>query len=263
MSYVYKFIDYRDKIIYIGKTNNIEYRIKQHFSKNGHLPKKCYEYVKEIWFIEVNGKTNVDIYETFLINKYVPRYNVEKKFQEMIDLHKNDFISLEEIDWKQLYFQFNESGIMCSKKPIEYPFFNNNLMTYDKAIVLLDYNYYQLINRKGLYEYYIDNILEEQENFLEYLILLHQNIINNKKFNFYLSNFDKPLSNENDAFEYVAINIKDINCIDLEKLLVMVQCKMLIRLSKNVYGLVVHTPYTLKQFSQHYYFNENELIPNG
>ena len=66
MSYVYKFIDYRDKIIYIGKTNNIEYRIKQHFSKNGHLPKKCYEYAKEIWFIEVNGKTNVDIYETFL-----------------------------------------------------------------------------------------------------------------------------------------------------------------------------------------------------
>ena len=41
MAYVYRFIDGKGNIIYVGKTVNINSRMQQHFS-NGHLDKQCY-----------------------------------------------------------------------------------------------------------------------------------------------------------------------------------------------------------------------------
>ena len=48
--YVYKFSDFNNNVIYVGKTNNIYNRMKQHFEGNGHLPMECYSSVK-IFFI--------------------------------------------------------------------------------------------------------------------------------------------------------------------------------------------------------------------
>ena len=83
--YVYKFVDYTDTIIYIGKTEDIDRRMKQHFNGKGHLDKECYDSVCEIYYIKLDGKTNMDIYETYLINKYRPKYNKEKQFNENLD----------------------------------------------------------------------------------------------------------------------------------------------------------------------------------
>ncbi|WP_416389558.1 GIY-YIG nuclease family protein [Paeniclostridium hominis] len=38
------FIYENNKIIYVGKTNNLDRRFKQHFTK-GHLPEECYRSV--------------------------------------------------------------------------------------------------------------------------------------------------------------------------------------------------------------------------
>lgn len=260
MTFVYKFVDYQNNIIYIGKTKKIENRMRQHFNGDGHLPMECYQNVSHIFVIELNGKTNMDMYETYLINKYTPKYNVDKQFKEHMNLHNNDFIKINEVEWKELFFVFNKNGISISFKPIKYPFFENNLSNYDKCIKLLEYNYYQLIYRPGFYENYLCNIFNDHDDMIEYLKLIHKEILDGKVFDLSLSCFDEPLSSENDAFEYVAINLNCIKSINLVKLLTMVQCKMLVRITNNIYGIVVHSPYTLKQFEQHYYLNEYEMF---
>ena len=42
---VYRFLNFNEEVIYVGKTERIEYRINLHMSKSGHLPAKCYEEV--------------------------------------------------------------------------------------------------------------------------------------------------------------------------------------------------------------------------
>lgn len=262
MSYVYKFLDYEDNILYIGKTNNFKNRMKQHFNINGmgHLPKECYENVAKIYYIKVDGKTNVDIYETFLINKYRPKYNIDKQFRELVYLHNNEFIKVEEIDWIEVYFYFSKNGFEYSlKEKSSFPFLDNSLMDYEKSIVLLDYNYYQIKNRTGLYKYYFKDIIKENNDFLLYLEMLQQEILLYRNFNTQYSCFDETISEINDTIQYVAINIDKIKNIDLKYLLIMVQSKMLIRLSDNLYGLIAHTPYALKQFNLNYKVNEFNL----
>ena len=215
---------------------------------------------KNIFYIEVNGKTNVDIYETFLINKYRPMYNIDKKFNELLDLHKNEFIYLEEIEWKELFFVFNKKRIHTSKYFIDYPFFNKNLTLQEKGVSLVEYNYYQLINRNGLYQHYLGNMFKEHQNMIHYLISFHEDFLSSYSYFNEYSCFDEPLSIENDSFEYVAININDIKNKDLEILFAMIQCKMLVRLTINLYGIVAHTPYALEQFNKQYYINEFEYI---
>ena len=41
MYYVYRFLDKDNEIIYVGKTYNLETRLKTHFGKKGHLPEEC------------------------------------------------------------------------------------------------------------------------------------------------------------------------------------------------------------------------------
>ena len=263
MAYVYKFLDYDDNIIYIGKTTNFKNRMKQHFNMNGngHLPLSCYQNVAKIFYIQVDGKTNVDMYETYLINKYHPLYNVDKHFNENLSLHNNIFIFIEEIEWTEVYFYFSKIGFEYSLYfKNSFPFLNKSFMNYEKINVMLEYNYYQLKNRIGLYQHYIKDILKENENLLLYLEKLHEEIIKTKNFNSQYSCFDVTISDKNETFQYVAIDINKITTIDLKMLLTMVQSKMLIRLNNNYYGLVAHTPYTLSQFNLNYRINELEVI---
>lgn len=258
--FVYKFLNFKSEIIYIGKTKNIHNRMKQHFEGAGHLPDSCYLNVNKIFFTEVDGKTNVDMYETFLINKYRPIYNTEKKFNELLSLHINDFITIEEVDWKELFFMFSKKGIITSNYFINYPFFKKELTLQEKGVQLIEYNYYQLIHREGLYTHYIGTIFNEYQNFLHYLISFHEDFLINYYYENNYSCFDEPLSKQNDAFEYAAININDIKNKDIEKLFAMIQCKMLVRLSPDIYGIVAHTPYALEQFNKQYRYNEFEHI---
>lgn len=260
MAFVYKFLNYKNEIIYIGKTQNLERRMKQHFEEQGHLPKECYDQVNQIFYIEVDGKTNVDMYETFLINEYKPIYNIEKQFNELTNLHKNDFIQIKEIEWKELFFWFTQKGIQTSKVEIIYPFFDNNLHNYDKSQKLIEFNYYNLIKKEGMYNHYIPNIIKDHENLIEYLKIFHNEILKQNNFVPQNSCFDELISNKEESVVYAAIDIRKLRLLDIEKLLAMVQCKMLIRLSGNVYGVIVHTPYTLKHFSKHYTLNEFDII---
>ncbi|WP_186326216.1 nucleotide excision repair endonuclease [Priestia megaterium] len=77
--YVYRFLDENNKVIYIGRTNNITSRMSTHFSNRGHLPKECYEAVKRIDYMILKTTNDMKIKELYYIGKYKPKFNSNDK----------------------------------------------------------------------------------------------------------------------------------------------------------------------------------------
>ena len=74
MAYVYRFIDIEGRVIYYGKTLDMQNRMKSHFTK-GHLPKECYQSVAKIEYQKYKTESDALIMETYYITKYSPKYN--------------------------------------------------------------------------------------------------------------------------------------------------------------------------------------------
>jgi excinuclease UvrABC nuclease subunit len=122
MSYVYRFIDGKGNIIYIGKTVNINNRMQQHFSDKGHLPKECYNSVAKIEYQKYKTESDSLIMETYYITKYSPKYN---KLQQSRDLPTIEF---NEGSWRT-YKQF---------KPIQVkPYKPSKLLKFALAFIYL------------------------------------------------------------------------------------------------------------------------------
>src|SRR5690625_15676 len=73
--YVYMFYDYNGKVVYVGRTNNIEKRIKQHFRGQGNLSKHQYEQVFKVVYAELPSMNDSIIYETYYISMFNPKFN--------------------------------------------------------------------------------------------------------------------------------------------------------------------------------------------
>ena len=94
MAYTYKFINKYNETIYIGYTGQqMAQRMNQHFTK-GHLPKSVYEEVAKIEYMKHKTKSDAQVWEVYLINKYKPRYNTLNKKNDMLT------IDLGEENWK-------------------------------------------------------------------------------------------------------------------------------------------------------------------
>ena len=94
MAYTYKFVNKYNETIYIGYTGQtMAQRMNQHFTK-GHLPQSVYEEVAKIEYIKHKTKSDAQVWEVYLINKYKPRYNTLNK--------KNDILTIDlgEENWK-------------------------------------------------------------------------------------------------------------------------------------------------------------------
>ena len=108
MAYTYRFKDKYDNVIYIGYTGQtMAQRMNQHFTK-GHLPKSVYEEVAKIEYIKHKTKSDAQVWEVYLINKYKPRYNTLNK--------KNDVLTIDlgEENWK--VYQVLKQSSRTSKK---------------------------------------------------------------------------------------------------------------------------------------------------
>ena len=99
MAYVYRFLDSKGNIIYIGKTVNIDLRMQQHFGDKGHLSKECYNSVAKIEYQKYKTESDSLIMETYYITKYSPKFN---KLQQSRDLPT---IQFDEGSWRT-YKQF-------------------------------------------------------------------------------------------------------------------------------------------------------------
>lgn len=78
--YIYKFLDKKNDILYIGRTNDIYRRIlKEHFTDLGHLPYECYKSIEKVVYTEIKFESEEVAYEAILINLLKPKYNIQFK----------------------------------------------------------------------------------------------------------------------------------------------------------------------------------------
>lgn len=78
---VYRFLDKKNKVIYVGKAKNLKKRVSSYFTKE-HESGKIRVMVKkiaDISFVVVNTELDALLLENNLIKKYQPRYNVMLK----------------------------------------------------------------------------------------------------------------------------------------------------------------------------------------
>lgn len=132
-SYVYRFLNSNLEPIYVGKTNNLDRRFKQHFTK-GHLPKECYDSVYSMEYIKVNSELNALLLETFYINKYRPLYNKLNKTYKATSIEN---VNLKEIkdNWKT-YRIVNHTLSPKTSSPRKLTF-KENLVFYSLTISFL------------------------------------------------------------------------------------------------------------------------------
>ncbi len=110
---IYRFLNYDNEVIYVGKSERIEYRMNCHMSKNGHLPKQCYEDIYKIQFIAMTSTVLMDIKEMYYINLYKPKYNSDHLYNEEAFII-SDFTKDKWIDYDK-----NVVKDMANKKKID------------------------------------------------------------------------------------------------------------------------------------------------
>ena len=131
MAYTYRFKNKYNETIYIGFTGQtMPQRMGQHFTK-GHLPKECYKNVCVIEYMKHKTKSDAQVWEVWLINKYKPKYNKLNK--------KNDALTIDlgEENWK-VYQVLN--------KQVEKVKYNYGCLSYI-LIASLIYGIYYLLSR--------------------------------------------------------------------------------------------------------------------
>jgi hypothetical protein len=78
---LYTLYDKDFNIIYIGKSVNIFDRVRGHVCGKTHT-KYFHKEISYICFFHTDSRTEQDIYETYLINIYRPKYNKDKVYNE-------------------------------------------------------------------------------------------------------------------------------------------------------------------------------------
>lgn len=91
MGFLYRFLNEKGEIIYIGKTlsKNLLTRMNGH----NHLPPEAYMEKSKVECVEIESKGDLAIYEMVYINKYKPKYNKANKYDDEMQ------ISIPELQW--------------------------------------------------------------------------------------------------------------------------------------------------------------------
>lgn len=99
--YLYRFLDKNNKVIYIGRTNNINRRIlREHFTNNTHLIAECYSETEKVEFVKLQNESEQVVYEASLINFEKPKYN--KQFND----NGNIKIEIPDFEWTEFEWEF-------------------------------------------------------------------------------------------------------------------------------------------------------------
>ena len=84
--FVYKFISDKNQVLYVGKTVNMDARMKQHFSKKSHLfGSGLYEQIQRIEYMTCKNEFEALQKELMYINFYKPKFNTASKIKQLID----------------------------------------------------------------------------------------------------------------------------------------------------------------------------------
>lgn len=84
--FVYKFISDKNQVLYVGKTINMDARMKQHFSQKSHLHGSgLYEQIQRIEYMTCKNEFEALQKELMYINFYKPKFNTASKIKQLID----------------------------------------------------------------------------------------------------------------------------------------------------------------------------------
>lgn len=248
MNYVYYFKNSCNEIIYVGRTNNIKRRMKEHFVR-GHLDKQCYEEVVEIMYAKVNdSKYDTEICETLLIDKYKPKYNTEKVFAE--NFNKTSF-NLPELEFKKLYTYFLNDEFYIELNNPKLPCYFEDARLNERCENLINYNIGNLKHRMGLYKSLTTNIYKQHRYLYNIIIEVYEKIKTNICYDH--SNVDEPINEANDIYTtYTAFNIDILDNLKLSSkdLSMLIYYGFIFRITDSIYGVPLHTNSVLKEINK-------------
>ena len=83
--YIYFFYDSDKNLLYIGKSTSLLNRLETHLSKDSakQNPWKASIDKKNVVVYKCNNSTDLDLYETYFINKYKPLHNRDKVYGQV------------------------------------------------------------------------------------------------------------------------------------------------------------------------------------
>ena len=89
--YCYRFMSDKNQVLYVGKTVNMDARMKNHFSKKSHLANTdLYSKVQRIEYLTCKDEFEALQKELTYINLYKPKYNTASKIKQLIDPPQGD-----------------------------------------------------------------------------------------------------------------------------------------------------------------------------
>lgn len=117
--YVYKFIDVNCKVIYVGESNNLDRRIREHLSCNPN--KTCFrrsdlKSISRIEYLKLNSKTEGKLTEKYYIREYLSPNLKNKSIP-----HKKIKIKNPPNDWK-IYKVFRETNATKQQSKVKIEF---------------------------------------------------------------------------------------------------------------------------------------------
>jgi excinuclease UvrABC nuclease subunit len=74
------FFNKENELLFVGKARKLRQRVKKHFEDNVSPIKEHRNEVTKIEIFFVEDALDREIYETYAINKFVAKYNVDKKY---------------------------------------------------------------------------------------------------------------------------------------------------------------------------------------
>lgn len=130
--YIYRFLDEKGDVLYIGQTTNMENRMASHKQAHSRLTEgekklELYLRIKDVEYFEVESAYHMHILEIHMISKYRPHFN------EVLKYETDRFFDFGEYQWKAYAFRTfarNMYGIYynkpLSKSEIEYKLIHDN-----------------------------------------------------------------------------------------------------------------------------------------
>lgn len=77
---IFMFYNDQDELLFVGKARKLRPRIKKHFEDTVSVMKDHRDEVTKIEVCVIEDPVHREIYETYIINEYKAKYNVEKVF---------------------------------------------------------------------------------------------------------------------------------------------------------------------------------------
>lgn len=77
---IFMFYNEAGELLFVGKARKLRQRIKRHFEDSVSVMKKHRDEIARIDVCLVKSSVDREIYETYIINKYKAKYNVDKVF---------------------------------------------------------------------------------------------------------------------------------------------------------------------------------------